>query len=92
MTETILSRPQLAPGVRLRWDDVRRRHVLLYPEGALTLNETAADVLELCDGERTIDDIAQELSSRYDGTDVRADVERLVGAIAGRGLVVDADT
>jgi len=92
VTETILSRPQLAPGVRLRWDDVRRRHVLLYPEGALTLNETAADVLELCDGERTIDDIAQELSSRYDGTDVRADVERLVGAIAGRGLVVDADT
>jgi len=44
------------------------------------------------DGERTIDDIAQELSSRYDGADVRADVESLVGAIAGRGLVVDADT
>ncbi len=92
MTETILSRPQLAPGVRLRWDDVRERHVLLYPEGALTLNETAANVLELCDGERTIDDIAQELSSRYDGADVRSDVESLVGAIAGRGLVVDADT
>ena len=92
MTETILSRPQLAPGVRLRWDEVRERHVLLYPEGALTLNETAANVLELCDGERTIDDIAQELSSRYDGADVRSDVESLVGAIAGRGLVVDADT
>ena len=92
MTEAILSRPQLAPGVRLRWDDVRERHVLLYPEGALTLNETAAGVLKLCDGERTIDDIAQELRSRYDGADVRADVESLVGAIAGRGLVVDADT
>jgi len=65
VTETILSRPQLAPGVRLRWDDVRERHVLLYPEGALALNATAANVLELCDGERTIDDIAHELSSRY---------------------------
>ena len=91
MTETILRKPQLAAGVRLRWDEVRERHVLLYPEGALTLNETAANVLELCDGDRTIDDIAQELSSRYDGADVRADVESLVGAIAGRGLVVDAD-
>lgn len=91
MTETTLQRPQLAAGVRLRWDGVRERHVLLFPEGALALNATAADVLALCDGRRTIDDIAHELSSRYDGADVRADVESLVAAIAGRGLVVDGD-
>jgi pyrroloquinoline quinone biosynthesis protein D len=91
MTESLLSKPQLATGVRLRWDGVRERHVLLYPEGALVLNGTAADVLELCDGRRTIDEIAQELSPRYQGADVRDDVERLVTTIAERGLVVDAD-
>ncbi len=91
MTETALSRPRLASGVRLRWDAVRERHVLLFPEGALNLNKTAADVLVLCDGERTIDEIAEELSARYDGADVRADVEQLVAAIAERGLVIDAD-
>ena len=35
--------PQLATGVRLHWDKVRERHVLLYPEGALVLNPTAVD-------------------------------------------------
>ena len=90
MTESVLTKPRLATGVRLRWDAVREHHVLLYPEGALVLNGTAADVLELCDGERTIEDIAQELSPRYQGADVRDDVERLVTAIAEKGLVVDA--
>jgi pyrroloquinoline quinone biosynthesis protein D len=91
VTESALAKPQLAVGVRLRWDGVREQHVLLYPEGALVLNSTAADVLELCDGQRTIEDIAQELSPKYEGADVRDDVARLVTAIAERGLVVDAD-
>jgi pyrroloquinoline quinone biosynthesis protein D len=91
MTEAVVSKPQLASGVRLRWDSVRERHVLLYPEGALVLNGTAADVLELCDGKRTIDDIAHELSPKYQGADVRDDVARLVTAIVEKGLVVDAD-
>lgn len=86
-----MSRPRLAAGVRLRWDAVRESNILLYPEGALTLNQTAADVLALCDGQRTIDEIAEELSARHEGADVRADVENLVGAIANRGLIVDAD-
>jgi pyrroloquinoline quinone biosynthesis protein D len=46
MTGVAPQRPQLATGVRLHWDGVRSRHVLLYPEGALALNSTAADVLE----------------------------------------------
>lgn len=91
MTESVLNKPQLASGVRLRWDGVRERHVLLFPEGALVLNATAVDVLELCDGTRTIDGIAQELSPRYKGADVRDDVGRLVAAIAEKGLIVDAD-
>jgi pyrroloquinoline quinone biosynthesis protein D len=85
-----LDRPQLAVGVRLHWDRVRDRHVLLYPEGALTLNQTAVDVLQLCDGERTLDAIAATLGERYSGADVRDDVEELLQAIAQRGLVVDA--
>jgi pyrroloquinoline quinone biosynthesis protein D len=92
MTELAISRPQLAAGVRLHWDEVRERHVLLFPEGALALNQTAAHVLELCDGRRGLDDIARELSERYSGADVGADVEQLLTAIAARGLVVDAGT
>jgi pyrroloquinoline quinone biosynthesis protein D len=90
MTTLSIRRPALALGVRLHWDRVRERSVLLYPEGALTLNQTAVDVLELCDGERSMEDIAALLSTRYAGADVQEDVEELLGAIAERGLVVDA--
>jgi pyrroloquinoline quinone biosynthesis protein D len=88
VTETSVAKPRLANGVRLHWDRVRERHVLLYPEGALVLNETATAVLELCDGERTVDDIAGELGTRFEA-DVDADVQNLLQAMRERGLVSD---
>jgi pyrroloquinoline quinone biosynthesis protein D len=69
---------------------VRSEHVLLIPEGVVRLNPTAAEVLELCDGRRSLDEIASALSARYDGADVDDDVRELVDALAARGLVVDA--
>jgi pyrroloquinoline quinone biosynthesis protein D len=85
-----MTRPRLVTGARLRYDDVREEHLLLIPEGAVRLNATAAEVLGLCDGERSLDDIVGALSARYDGADVRDDVLELVDAMAQRGLVIDA--
>ena len=84
-----MRRPRLVDGARLQYDDVRGEHVLLIPEGAVRLNETAAQVLELCDG-RTLDEITAVLSARYVGTSVRDDVRELVDAMSERGLVTDA--
>jgi pyrroloquinoline quinone biosynthesis protein D len=80
--------PRLVTGARLQYDDVRDEHLLLIPEGAVRLNPTAAEVLELCDGERSLDDIAGTLAARYDGADIRDDVRELVDAMAQQGLVV----
>jgi pyrroloquinoline quinone biosynthesis protein D len=80
----------LVTGARLRYDEVREEHQLLIPEGVVRLNPTAAEVLELCDGERSLDDIVGALSTRYEGADVRDDVVGLVDAMTQRGLVVDA--
>jgi pyrroloquinoline quinone biosynthesis protein D len=85
-----MTRPRLVTGARLRYDEVREEHVLLIPEGVVRLNPTAAQVLGLCDGERSLDEIVGALSARYQGADVRADVVELVEAMAQRGLVVDA--
>ena len=85
-----MTRPRLVTGARLQYDEVREEHVLLIPEGAVRLNPTAAEVLELCDGERSLDDIVGALSARYEGVDVRDDVLELVDGMAQRGLVVDA--
>jgi pyrroloquinoline quinone biosynthesis protein D len=64
--------------------------MLLIPEGAVRLNTTAAEVLELCDGQRSLDEIVGALSTRYDGSDLGDDVRELVDAMTERGLVVDA--
>ena len=85
-----MNRPRLADGARLQYDDVREEHLLLVPEGAVRLNETAAQVLELCDGRRSPEDIAAALSQRYSGADVTDDVRELLGGMVEHGLVVDA--
>jgi pyrroloquinoline quinone biosynthesis protein D len=85
-----LTRPRLVTGARLQYDDVREEHVLLVPEGVVRLNPTAAEVLELCDGERSLDEIVDTLAARYEGSDLRNDVQGLVDGMTQRGLVVDA--
>ena len=69
MSITVLStnRPHLARLIRLQWDPVRKQHVLLAPEGVLVLNQTGATILGLCDGERTVDEIVENLRGRYNG-------------------------
>ena len=84
-----MTRPRLVTGARLRYDEVREEHLLLIPEGAVRLNPTAAEVLGLCDGERSLEDIVGALAERYEGADVRDDVLELLDAMAQRGLVVD---
>jgi pyrroloquinoline quinone biosynthesis protein D len=74
---------------RLDFDSVRQRHVLLYPEGTVLLNDTGAAILELCDGHRSVAEIARVLQERY-GSDVTADVVDYLSGLAARELVRDA--
>ena len=82
ITVQATNRPHLARLVRLEWDPVRESHVLLAPEGVLVLNRTGASILGLCDGERTVVEIVDELRGRYsrvDGDEVRDFLARLAG-------------
>lgn len=67
MSTAVLStnRPRLARRVRLQWDPVRERQVLLAPEEILVLNQTGSTILGLCDGERTVVEILEELRGQY---------------------------
>jgi len=88
MALSVDSRPVLWRLARVRYDDVRQRPVLLFPEGALLLNATAAEILELCDGTRTVADIAAVLGAKYQA-DVRTDVIEYLSTLAQRELVQD---
>jgi pyrroloquinoline quinone biosynthesis protein D len=80
------SMPRLWKLARLDYDSVRQRHVLLYPEGAVLLNDTGAAILELCNGDRTVGEIATILGERYHA-DVSADVAEYLQLMADRELV-----
>jgi pyrroloquinoline quinone biosynthesis protein D len=80
--------PRLWRLARLDYDPVRQRRVLLYPEGAVLLNDTGAAILELCDGTRTVEQIIGILSQRYQ-SDVSADVTEYLNGMADRELVRD---
>jgi coenzyme PQQ biosynthesis protein PqqD len=78
--------PRLWRLARLDYDPVRDRPVLLYPEGAVLLNDTGRAILELVDGTRSVARIAAELSTRYQ-TDVSEDVAEFLSRLAERELI-----
>lgn len=57
-------KPKLAKKARLRWDEREKKHMLLYPERGLLLNETATEIVKLCDGTRTVEEIQACFASR----------------------------
>ena len=63
--------------------------MLIYPERGLVLNEVAAAILELCDGARTVRDIAQTLAIRSRATPeaVEADVVSFLETMKDKGLL-----
>ena len=82
------SRPALWRLARIDFDRVRERPVLLYPEGAMFINETGKAILELCDGTHTATEIAAQLGQRYQA-DVLGDVLEYLTGLEARDLVVD---
>jgi coenzyme PQQ biosynthesis protein PqqD len=90
ITARSLVRPR--PGVRLIFDDVRGRHALLYPEGVLLVNETAAAVFSRCTRTITVAALVAGLRETYDGV-AEKDVVALLTRLADDHLleVLNAD-
>lgn len=83
---TSASVPALWRLARLEFDPVRGQRVLLYPEGVVLLNDTGAAILDLCDGRRSIADIAATLGERYH-CDVTGDVIEYLSGLVEQQLV-----
>jgi coenzyme PQQ biosynthesis protein PqqD len=81
-----LLRPVLRHGVRYRWDPLRQQHQLVFPEGLLILNETAASIVRLCDG-RSAEEICQALAKDFSVVDLRSELDEFLNRLRQRGLV-----
>jgi pyrroloquinoline quinone biosynthesis protein D len=86
VTITPAAIPALWRLARIEFDQVRQQRVLLYPEGVVLLNDTGAAILELCDGKRSIAEIASVLGDRYH-CDVAADVVEYLSRLVEQELV-----
>ena len=85
-------KPRLRAGAILKFDRHADRWMLLGPERALELSETARAIVELCDGVRTEEEIAKVLAQRFAAPEakIQDDVARLLTELRARTLIEDA--
>ena len=81
------NKPKLSRLFRLQWEQVQDSYVLLYPEGMVKLNQSAAEILKRCDGERDTAAIVRDLESTFSVSGVQADVEDFLRVANERGWI-----
>lgn len=86
---TAKTKPRLPPHVRLHHDPVRGAWALLSPEKVMWPDEVSLDILRLCDGAATADEIVAQLAREYEAEPetVRTDVLEFLQTWADRRLV-----
>ena len=60
------SKPRLQEHVKLRFDPVRGKHVVMAPEKLYWPDGISVAILELCNGERSLGAIADALAADYE--------------------------
>lgn len=73
-------RPRLNRLFRLQWEEAQQAYVLLYPEGMVKLNLSAAEILKRCDGEHTLNELIAELEQAFGEANLRDPIEGMLRA------------
>ena len=88
-TPDLNSRPRLAIGCRLN-ERSQGSRVLLMPERALRLSGPSLEIVERCDGERTVQKIVSDLQKIYSKADpekVKADILSYLARLRDDGAI-----
>ena len=89
---TEVSRPVLPRHAKLRFDEVRKVWVILAPERVLAPDEIAVEILQLCDGARSVAEMIDLLAAKYtaDRDAIGADVIAMLQDLADKGFLTQA--
>jgi len=83
-----VSKPKFALGCR--WGGTEAERVVLFPEGAIRVQGTGRQILELCDGQLTFGEIVAQLRRQYslseDGR-IRVDAARFLEQLHEKRIV-----
>lgn len=80
-TPELNSRPRLAVGCRLN-EKSQQSRVLHMPERALRLNGPSLEIIERCDGKRTVHEIISELQKLYSKAEPQKVEDDILGYLA----------
>jgi coenzyme PQQ biosynthesis protein PqqD len=81
MKPELTATPRLAPGVRLN-EKTQLPRTLLMPERALRLNGPSLEIVQLCDGNHTVQQIAEKLHALYSKAEPQRITDDLLGYLA----------
>jgi len=86
------SRPVLPRHAKLRFDETRKVWVILAPERVLAPDEIAVEVLQLCDGKRSVADMVDALVAQYAAPReaIATDVIAMLQDLADKGFLTEA--
>jgi pyrroloquinoline quinone biosynthesis protein D len=82
------SQPRLAPGCR--WGKNGEQPVVLFPEGMIRVQGSGRNILELCDGQRTFQEIVTSLAAQYNAADpqkITEDASNFLEALQRKRIV-----
>lgn len=65
---------ELNPMFLFRWEEQEQAYLLLYPEGIVKLNNTAAEIIKRCVAARPVGDLVADLKAAFDGADIESDI------------------
>ncbi|HTH61062.1 MAG TPA: pyrroloquinoline quinone biosynthesis peptide chaperone PqqD [Paraburkholderia sp.] len=79
------ARPKLKTLFRMQWEPAQNAFVLLYPEGMVKLNQSAAEILKRCDGTRDVDAIVADLEQAFNATGLAREIDAFLAEATRRG-------
>ena len=69
-----MNKIKINPNFQFQWEEKQNCFVLLYPEGMVQLNQSAGEILNLCDGIKNIEDINKILCEKFEVEDLTKDI------------------
>jgi pyrroloquinoline quinone biosynthesis protein D len=86
------SRPILPRHAKLKFDQTRQVWVILAPERVLAPDEIAVEVLQLCDGVRSVEIMINRLAEKYTAERgaIATDVIAMLQDLADKGFLTEA--
>lgn len=79
--------PKLSRKFRLQFEPAQDRWVLLYPEGMVQLNPSAAEILKRCTGTASMDEIVDSLQTVFNVQGIAPEVQSLLEEGQRRGWI-----